>query len=128
MGITLKNAINVEKSRIDNLLTAETLDANSELIDIRVGYDGTTYDSAGDAVRTQVNELKDDLDEWYTITLYRLVEVARKVSSKYTRSKVRKAITNGYQYVIDELLHSQPRDEKDKESRQGCTGSVSNIL
>ena len=57
----------------------------------------------------------ENLDEWYNITLYRLIEVARKVSSKYTRSKVRKAITNGYQYVIDELLHSQPRDEKDKE-------------
>lgn len=57
----------------------------------------------------------ENLDEWYNIILYRLIEVARKVSSKYTRSKVRKAITNGYQYVIDELLHSQPRDEKDKE-------------
>lgn len=56
-----------------------------------------------------------DLDEWYSITLYRLVEVAKKVSSKYTRSKVRKAITNGFEYVIDELLNSQAGNEKDKE-------------
>lgn len=55
-----------------------------------------------------------DLNEWYHITLYRLVEVARKVSSKYTRSKVRKAITNGFEYVIDELLNSQAGNEKDK--------------
>lgn len=57
----------------------------------------------------------DDLYEWYTITLYRLIEVAKKVSSKYTRSKVRKAINNGFEYVIDELLHSQAGNEKDKE-------------
>ena len=54
-----------------------------------------------------------DIDEWYRITLYRLILVAREVSSKYTRSKVRKAITGGFKYIIDELLHSQ-REEKDK--------------
>lgn len=57
-----------------------------------------------------------DLNEWYSITLYRLVEIAKKVSSKYTRSKVRKAITNGFEYVIDELLNSQAGNEKDKET------------
>ncbi len=55
------------------------------------------------------------LDEWYTITLYRLVEIARRVSSKYTRSKVRKAIKSGFEYIIDELLHAQVNNEKDKE-------------
>lgn len=59
---------------------------------------------------------KQDLEEWYAITLYRLVEVARKVSSKYTRSKVRKAIHSGFEYIIDELLHSQVDSEKDKEN------------
>lgn len=56
-----------------------------------------------------------DITEWYSITLYRLVEVAKKVSSKYTRSKVRKAITSGFEYVIDELLNSQAGNERDKE-------------
>ena len=56
-----------------------------------------------------------NLDEWYTIILSRLIEVARKVSSKYTRSKVRKAINNDFEYVIDELLHAQANDENDKE-------------
>ena len=62
-----------------------------------------------------VKEKTEDLDEWYTITLYRLIEVAKKISSKYTRSKVRKAINSGFEYVIDELLHSQAGNEKDKE-------------
>lgn len=57
-----------------------------------------------------------NLDEWYSITLYRLVEVAKRVCSKYTRSKVRKAINKGFEYIIDELLHSQVNNEKDKEN------------
>ena len=62
-----------------------------------------------------IKEEEQDINEWYSITLYRLVEVAKNVSSKYTRSKVRKAITSGFEYVIDELLNSQARNEKDKE-------------
>ena len=62
-----------------------------------------------------IKEEEEDIEEWYSITLYRLVEVAKNVSSKYTRSKVRKAITTGFEYVIDELLNSQAGNEKDKE-------------
>ncbi len=49
----------------------------------------------------------EDIQEWYSINLYRLIEVAREVSSKYTRSKVRKAMPKGFDYIIDELLHLQ---------------------
>ena len=51
-----------------------------------------------------------NLEEWYKITLYRLIEVTRAVSSKYTRSKVRKAMRQGFDYIIDELLHLQGED------------------
>ena len=47
-----------------------------------------------------------DLDEWYRITLYRLVEVCRAVSSRYSRSKVREALPAEYAYIIEELLHA----------------------
>ena len=56
---------------------------------------------------TLIKKEIDDLNEWYGITLYRLIEVAREVSSKYTRSKVRKAMPKGFDYIIDELLHLQ---------------------
>lgn len=56
----------------------------------------------------------EDLDEWYSIILYRLINVAREVSSKYTRSKVRRAMPKGFDYIIDELLHSGG-DSNDKE-------------
>ena len=49
----------------------------------------------------------EDIKEWYSINLYRLIEGAREVSSKYTRSKVRKAMPKGFDYIIDELLHLQ---------------------
>ncbi len=47
--------------------------------------------------------------DWYKVTLTRLVEVCRFVSSKYTRSKVRKHLIRtapGYDYIIDELLNN----------------------
>ena len=61
----------------------------------------------------------DNLDEWYSLTLYRLVQVATKVSSKYTRSKVRKAMQKGFDYIIDELIHLQGESsDKDKYYKQ----------
>jgi len=60
-----------------------------------------------------------DLDEWYRVTLYRLVEVCRVVGSKYTRSKVRKALPPDFEYIIDELLHSDD-DDKDKHDYYRC--------
>lgn len=49
-----------------------------------------------------------DTATWYKVTLNRLLVVARSLSSRYTRSKVRKAIPHDYAYIIDELLHTHP--------------------
>ena len=51
-----------------------------------------------------------DLEEWYGITLHRLVEVCRQFSARYTRSKVRKALPPDYAYMIEELLHTHWED------------------
>lgn len=51
-----------------------------------------------------------DLEDWYKITLIRLLEICRLVSSKYTRSKVLKHLrktANGYDYIINELLNNE---------------------
>ena len=54
-----------------------------------------------------------NLSDWYHITMHRLVAVCRDVSSKYTRSKVRKSLPEDFSYIIQELLHERP-DDADK--------------
>lgn len=55
------------------------------------------------------------MDDWYRITLYRLIEVCKCVASKYTRSKVRKALPKDFAYVIEELITEKP-EVLDKEA------------
>lgn len=57
-------------------------------------------------VKGQENDLRD----WYVITLNQLVRVCQNVSSKYTRSKVRKALPEDFSYIIQELLHENSMD------------------
>ena len=52
-----------------------------------------------------VKEVETDLVDWYVITLNQLVKICQNVSSKYTRSKVRKALPEEFSYIIQELLH-----------------------
>lgn len=54
-----------------------------------------------------------DMSRWYFTTIHRLVRVCRDVSSKYTRSKVRKSLPDDFSYIIQELLHERP-DDADK--------------
>lgn len=55
-----------------------------------------------------VRKEEKDMDEWFKDTLYRLIEVCKTVSSKYTRSKVRKSLPADYAYVIEELITEKP--------------------
>lgn len=57
-----------------------------------------------------IKEEERNLDDFYNITLHRLVKVCRSVSSKYTRSKVRKALPKEFAYIIEELLHEEHTD------------------
>lgn len=53
---------------------------------------------------------EENLDDWYHITIHNLVAVCRLVSSKYTHSKVRKALPSDFSYIIQELLHERTDD------------------
>lgn len=58
----------------------------------------------------EIKETETELADFYNVTLHRLVTVCRSVSSKYTRSKVRKALPREFAYIIEELLHEEHSD------------------
>ena len=55
------------------------------------------------------------IEDWYKITLHRLVQITKRVSSKYTRSKVRKALPPDFSYIIEELI-TEKAEVQDKEA------------
>ena len=57
---------------------------------------------------------EDNIEDWYKITLHRLVQITKKVASKYTRSKVRKALPKDFAYIIEELI-TERAEISDKE-------------
>ena len=56
-----------------------------------------------------------DIEEWYRLTLIRLLAICRHISSKYTRSKVRKTLPKHYAYIIEELMFGDS-GKKDRET------------
>ena len=63
----------------------------------------------------RIKKTEKNMEDWYKITLYRLIEVCKRTASKYTRSKVRKALPPDFAYVIEELI-TEKNDMTDKES------------
>ena len=62
-----------------------------------------------------VVKTEENLEDWYRITLHRLIQICKRVSSKYTRSKVRKALPKDFAYVIEELI-TEKEEVQDKEA------------
>ena len=58
---------------------------------------------------------EDNINDWYKITLHRLVQITKRVASKYTRSKVRKALPKDFAYVIEELV-TEKEEVQNKEA------------
>ena len=102
----LKNASGIIRSKIEDIFESNITEKERKTLATLIYYPEEKLE--------YIKKEVDDIDEWYRITLYRLIKVAREVSTKYTRSKVRKALPKGFDYIIDELLHSQG-DYKDKE-------------
>ena len=98
----LNNASGVVKEKVDKVLERTT--SGKE----RAEFASLIYYPA-QKLKLIKKKVK-DLDEWYRLTLYRLIDVAKHVSSKNTRQRVRKSIPQGYEYIIDELLHASFED------------------
>ena len=74
-----------------------------------------------------VTDGQDNMDSWYHITLQRLVQFCRYVSTKHTRSKVRTYIPQGYENVIDELLHMRDEEGSRRTQFESILGTIVQI-
>lgn len=92
----LKNGSGAVRKKIDDVF-GHTLDMNEKRAVATLIY----------YPQEKLEQIKKDgldTEDWYRVTLYRLIEICKTVSSKYTRSKVRKALPKDYAYVIEELI------------------------
>nr|WP_207751257.1 fructose-1,6-bisphosphatase [Anaeromonas frigoriresistens] len=93
----LRNASGVLKLKIDDIFD-DSLDLDEKKKLATLLY---YPEEKIDLIKKEV----DDLNEWYRITLIQLIKICRIVSSKYTRSRVRKTLPKDFSYIIEELLH-----------------------
>lgn len=93
----IRNASGVIRNKIDIIFGNSLMEVEKKLLATLIYYPDE-----------KLEEIEKDgkmSTEWYRITLFRLVKVCRLVSTKYTRSKVRKALPPDFAYIIDELIH-----------------------
>ena len=99
----LKNGSGVIRKKIEDSLGGRLTDAEKQHLATLIYY-------PKEVLALQADESKNNT-AWYQNTLENLVLVCRSVSSKYTRSKVRKALPQGFEYILEELLHEQDKEE-----------------
>ncbi len=56
----------------------------------------------------------EEMNNWYLVALNQLIKVCQRVTEKYTRSKVRKALPQQYSYIIQEMLHEDGLNQQKK--------------
>ena len=93
----LKNASGVIKNEIEAIFGNSLTYKDKKVLATLIYYPEQKLDII---LKHEVN-----INDWYKITLYRLIDICRSFSSKYTRSKVRKAMPKNFVYILEELLH-----------------------
>ncbi len=71
-----------------------------------------------------IKKQEKNIEEWYAVTLQRLIEVTRTTASKYTRSKVRKSLPPDFAYIIEELLHESPTSQNKAKYFDGIINTI----
>ena len=103
----INSASGVVREKIDDLLGATVPRSDRDQLATLIYYPEEKLE--------EIERETSDMREWYRITFHRLIDLSCLVSSKYTRSKVRKAMPKDYAYIIDELIHTHfEHNEADK--------------
>lgn len=71
-----------------------------------------------------IKKEENDMTDWYRITMHQLIRVCQNVSSKYTRSKVRKALPAEFSYILQELLHESQIDPNKQAYVNGIISTI----
>ncbi|WP_307905453.1 fructose-1,6-bisphosphatase [Haliovirga abyssi] len=100
----LRNGSGMIKKEIENIFGTSMKKSEKKSLATLIYYPEEKLDT--------IKEEETELEEWYKITLYRLVKVCRKVSASYTRSKVRKALPKDFSYILEELLHEKENNKE----------------
>lgn len=95
----LRNASGVLKPKIDALFMSELSERDRRSLAMLIYYPEKKLE--------QAVKKEEDIDDWYRINLFRIIKLCKVISSKYTRSKVRKALPKQFAYVMEELLNEQ---------------------
>ncbi len=103
----VKNASGIIKSKIKDLYGRTLSEEDRQILCTLIYYPEQKLDW----IKRRVNNLED----WYKITLYRLIEICRLFSEKYTRESVRKLLPESFGNTIDELIHAPVDYGTDKE-------------
>lgn len=112
----LRNGSGAIRRKIDELYNNSLLDSEKRSLATLVYYPEQKLEI--------VLKQEDNISDWYRINLYRLIELCRYVSSKYTRSKVRKALPKDFSYILEELLH----EDSDNKNKHGYYDGIINTI
>lgn len=93
----LKNASGVIKSKIEEIFGNSLRNSEKKSLATLIYYPEQKLN--------RILKEEEYIEDWYRITLFRLIQICKSVSSKYTRSKVRKALPEDFKYILEELIH-----------------------
>ena len=115
----LRNASGVVKRKINDIFGASIRDSEKKELATIIYYPEQKLDLA---LKEEI-----DIDDWYRTILHKLIKISRTISSKYTRSKVRKALPPDFSYIIEELLHEQQSTFNKQEYYNGIIETIIKI-
>ena len=118
----LNSASGVVREKVDALFATSVSKAERDQLATLIYYPEEKL-----SVIAAQTENPEELEEWYRITLHRLIDICRLVTSKYTRSKVRKALPKEYAYIIDELLNTNYEFHNKRDNYENIISTIIDI-
>lgn len=116
----LNSASGVVREKVDELFSTSVSKADRDQLATLIYYPAEKLEEI-------YTSNKAEMDEWYRITLHRLIDVCRVAASKYTRSKVRKAMPKEYAYIIDELINTNYEYHDKREYYENIISTIIDI-